>query len=124
MRGMIALGLNRFAAVFVTAAILLAPAPLRSADQMFAGIWFTQAVENGVFGQVIYDRRPDGTFSARMRSFEKCRLLNAWPEAGTWTYKADVIEQATTMVDGRTTDFHDTYRVLFQAPDEVRVQDV
>ena len=122
--GMIALGLIRFAAAFVMGVILLAPDSSRSAEQMFAGMWFMEGVEHGVFAQFIYDRRANGTFSARIRTLEECTLVRAWTEAGTWTYKAGAIEQATTMVEGGVTHFHDIFRVLFQAPNEVRVVDV
>ena len=121
---MITLGLRLFGAPFMAGTILLAPAPSRSAEQTLVGMWFTQAVEDGIFGQIIYDRRPDGTFSARMRAFERCLLQSEWREAGTWSYRAGAIEQATTMVDGATTDYHDTYRVLSQGTGEVRVLDI
>ena len=121
---MTALGLIRLAAAFVIGMIVLAPDSSRSAEQMLAGMWFMQGVEHGAFAQFIYDRRANGTFSVKIRNLEECALVREWLEAGTWTYKAGAIEQATTMVEGTTTDYHDTFRVLSQARSEVRVVDV
>jgi hypothetical protein len=92
-----------------------------------AGRWYSDAVENGVYAQLIEDRRQDGTFAVEIRARLTCEMAREWRETGSWTYADGILSKWTrTVGDHPVADeerYHDSFAVTPVDGDHMRLFD-
>jgi hypothetical protein len=86
---------------FATLLLALAIASAARADNLMAGAWYTEGVENGVHLQSIVENNPDGTFTKHIRNGTDCQAISSWDEAGTWTFDGREYVEVTATVNGQ-----------------------
>ncbi|HUO92897.1 MAG TPA: hypothetical protein VMU22_08240 [Rhizomicrobium sp.] len=105
MRALLALASLTFA--------LTAPA---FGDNLMAGRWYTEGVEEGLHLQSVIDNHPDGTFVKSIRNGTDCEAISSWVETGTWSFDGKRYVETTETVSGQKVDaavgdFKDTFDV-------------
>jgi hypothetical protein len=84
-----------------TLLLALAIASAARADNLLAGSWYTEGVENGLHLQSVVDNNQDGTFTKHIRNGTDCQAISSWVETGTWTFDGREYVEVTETVNGR-----------------------
>jgi hypothetical protein len=93
--------MKRLLALLPLTFTLAAPA---FADNLMAGRWYTEGVENGLHLQSVVDDNPDGTFVKNIRNGTDCKAIASWLETGTWTFDGKRYVETTQTVSGQKVD--------------------
>ena len=89
---------------FATLLLALAFASAARGDNLMAGSWYTEGVENGLHLQSVVDNNPDGTFTKHIRNGTDCQAISSWIETGTWTFDGKEYVEITETVSGQKVD--------------------
>src|ERR1700678_4468216 len=95
------LPMKRLLAPLALACALASPA---SADNIMAGRWYTEGVEDGLHLQSVVANNPDGTFVKTIRNGTDCQAISTWIETGTWTFDGKRYVEMTDTVRGEKVD--------------------
>lgn len=85
-------------------------------DDLMAGQWYTEGVENGMHLQSVVDNNANGTFTKNIRNGTDCNEISSWTETGTWTFDGKRYVEITETVNGKKVDrslpdYTDTFEV-------------
>jgi hypothetical protein len=101
----------------VLAALMLAVAPARAAEDSVAGRWFAEGFERGEHLQVFFRLQPDGTYDKDIRVIDSnCGVDGQAKENGKWSFQRGSLATVSEMVNGKPVtgspaDTHDLFRV-------------
>jgi hypothetical protein len=84
-----------------TLLLALAIASAARADNLLAGSWYTEGVEDGLHIQSVVDNNQDGTFTKHIRNGTDCQAITSWVETGTWTFDGREYVEMTETVNGQ-----------------------
>ena len=70
-------------------------------DNLMAGRWYTEGVEDGLHLQSVVANNPDGTFVKTIRNGTDCQAISTWIETGTWTFDGKHYVETTETVKRR-----------------------
>ena len=93
--------MRRFIALLLLALALSSPA---FGDNLMAGRWYTEGVEDGLHLQSVVANNPDGTFVKTIRNGTDCQAISTWIETGTWTFDGKRYVETTEPVSGEKVD--------------------
>jgi hypothetical protein len=85
-------------------AVTLALAAPAFGDNLMAGRWYTEGVEDGQHLQSVVDNNPDGTFVKSIRNGTDCEAISSWVETGTWSFDGKRYVETTETVSGQKVD--------------------
>jgi len=100
--------MKRFTALLALTFALASPA---FADNLMAGRWYTEGVEDGLHLQSVVADNPDGTFVKTIRNGTDCQAISTWIETGTWTFDGKRYVETTETVKGEKVDVADAFEV-------------
>jgi opacity protein-like surface antigen len=113
--------MNRLCALLALACAFASSA---SADDLMAGRWYTEGMEDGLHLQSVVADNPDGTFVKTIRNGTDCRAISTWIETGTWTFDGKRYVETTETVKGEKVDVADAFEVARVDDGHVALTDV
>lgn len=105
--------MRRLIALLLLTGMVASPA---FGDNLMAGRWYTEGVEDGLHLQSVVDDNSDGTFVKTIRNGTDCQAISSWVETGTWTFDGKRYAETTETVSGQkveapTGDIRDAFDV-------------
>src|SRR5271155_3189013 len=100
--------MKRFTALLALTFALASPA---FADNLMAGRWYTEGVEDGLHLQSVVAGNPHGPFVQTIRNGTDCQAISTWIETGTWTFDGKRYVETTETVKGEKVDVADAFEV-------------
>ena len=101
---------------------------LAKATTPVSGWWYMAGEEKGTKFQYLVERRADGSFTAKIRTYRECRIAEPWDETGRWKYSDGTLYNETESVGGKSVDstsekYQDSFTITVIDDDHIRMVD-